>query len=59
MLIEVKFLVTSMALVIASATTPGSACHVPNPTEGILAPVFNSKNLINFAISFSMMIVTS
>jgi len=39
-----------MAVVIAFATTPGSACHVPNPIEGILAPVFNSKNWINLPI---------
>ena len=39
-----------MALVTALPTTPGPACHVPNPTEGILAPVFNSKNRIAFAI---------
>jgi len=39
-----KVLVTSMAVVRVFATIPGSACHVPNPTEGILAPVFNSKN---------------
>ena len=43
---------TRMAVVTALATTPGSACQVPNPTEGILAPVFNSKNFINFAILF-------
>lgn len=35
-----------MAVVTAFATTPGSACHVPNPIEGILAPVFKLKNLI-------------
>ncbi len=40
-----------MAVVTALPTTPGWACHVPNPTEGILAPVFNSKNRIEFAIS--------
>jgi len=39
-----------MAVVTAFATTPGAARHVPNPTEGILAPVFNSKN---WAIFFS------
>lgn len=38
-----------MAVVTASATTPGSDCQVPNPKDGILAPVFNSKNLIAVA----------
>lgn len=40
-----------MAAETASPTTPGLDCQVPNPTEGILAPVFNSKNLISSAIS--------
>ena len=42
-----------MAVVMVLPTTPGSAFHVPNPTEGILAPVFNSKNRIPLAIIFS------
>ena len=44
---------TWMAVVMVLPTTPGSAFHVPNPTEGILAPVFNSKNRIPLAIIFS------
>jgi len=39
-----------MAVVTAFGTTPGSASAVPNPIEGILAPVFNSKNWINLPI---------
>lgn len=41
---------TLMAVVAALPTSPGPACNVPNPTEGILAPVFNSKIRISFAI---------
>jgi hypothetical protein len=41
---------TLIAVVTTSPTMPGSACHVPNPIEGILAPVFNSKNRIPSAI---------
>lgn len=41
---------TLMAVVTALPTSPGPACNVPNPTEGILAPVFNSKIRISFAI---------
>ena len=40
-----------MAAVTASATAPGSARHVPKPTEGILAPVLSSKNGMALAIS--------
>lgn len=42
--------ITLMAVATASATTPGGACHVPRPTEGIRAPVFNSKNRIALAM---------
>jgi hypothetical protein len=38
-----------MALETALPTTPGSDCHVPSPTEGILAPVFNLKKRTAFA----------
>lgn len=48
-----------MAVVIALATTPGSACQVPKPREGILAPVFNGKNLIAVAIFFSISEITN
>lgn len=41
---------TLMAVVTALPTSPGPACNVPNPTEGILAPVFNSKIRISFFI---------
>lgn len=41
---------TLTAVVTASPTTPGEACHVPSPTDGILAPVFSSKTLIGLAI---------
>jgi hypothetical protein len=34
---------TLTAVVTTSPTTPGAALHVPNPTEGILAPFFSSK----------------
>lgn len=45
---------TLTALEIASKTTRGAASQVPKPTEGILAPVFNSKNLkSSFAIFYS------
>lgn len=40
-----------MAIAMASATTLGLACHVPNPIGGILAPLFNSKYwTLSFAI---------
>lgn len=41
---------TLIAVSTAWPTTPGSDCHVPSPTEGIFAPVFNSKLKILFAI---------
>lgn len=28
----------------ASLTAPGSICHVPRPTDGILAPVLRTKD---------------
>ena len=40
---------TLMAVATASPTRPGSDCHIPKATEGILAPVFNWKNEIGFA----------
>ena len=40
-----------MAVVTVLAITTDSAFHVPKPTEAILAPVFNVKNLIALAIS--------
>lgn len=41
---------TLTAAATASPTRPGEACHVPKPTDGILAPVLSSKNLIALAI---------
>lgn len=41
---------TLMAAATASPTKPGLDCQVPNPKEGILAPVFNSKKRISSAI---------
>lgn len=40
-----------MAAATASPTRPGLDCQVPNPTEGILDPVFNWKKRISSAIS--------
>lgn len=34
---------TLTAAMTAWPTTPGSACHVPKPTEGIFAPVLSVK----------------
>lgn len=39
----------------ALATTPGSDCHVPKPTEGILAPVFSWKTRSGVAIFATML----
>ena len=41
---------TLTAAATASPTSPGEACHVPRPTDGILAPVLSSKYLSAFAI---------
>lgn len=38
---------TLTAACTASQTRPGLDCQVPNPTEGILAPVFSSKKRIS------------
>lgn len=38
---------TLIAAVTALPTSPGSDCQVPRPTDGILAPLFNSKNLMS------------
>lgn len=43
---------TLTAVAMAWATTPGSASQVPKPTEGMLAPVFNSKNRRSSPIFF-------
>lgn len=40
-----------MAMATAWPTRPGSDCHVPNPTEGILAPVLSWKNRMSSDIS--------
>ena len=42
---------TLIAMATASPTRPGSDCHVPKPTEGILAPVLSSKNRMSSDIS--------
>lgn len=39
-----------MAVATASPTKPGLDCQVPKPKDGILAPVFNSKKRMSFAI---------
>lgn len=38
---------TLIAAATALPTRPGSDCQVPRPTDGILTPVFNSKNLMS------------
>ena len=47
---DTKRKTTLIAMETALPTTPGAACQVPSPTEGILAPVLSSKYLIARAI---------
>lgn len=49
-----RFDATLTAAMTASPTTPGSACHVPSPNEGILAPVLRAKKLADAGIAIRL-----